>query len=197
VIATPGETLEAINGRPVINGWLVPHCYVGPFKYEGRDAQLFVEYLDDRSYLTLYEDPPDEQTCDKPGDECGAGLACRAGICGILQGPFHAAPGEAWVMGDNRNNSHDSRSWRGGLGGGVPFENIKGRAMFVWMSFAPNDQNEGHGFWSWLGIAPDRVFVNVMGRPVIPAGQDPSLDANLAKCLRERPSVSQTTPPAK
>jgi signal peptidase I len=94
-------------------------------------------------------------------------------------------------MGDNRNNSHDSRSWRGGLGAGVPFENIKGRAMFVWMSFGPGG-----------GISQDRLFVNVMGRPQIPTPheavpepRDANLDQALEKCMRERPTVEQTTPP--
>jgi len=77
------------------------------------------------------------------------------------------------------------RGW--GLGAGVPFENIKGRALFVWMSFGPGG-----------GIAQDRIFVNVMGRPKLP-GNLPDKDraplqANLDKCLRERPTVAETTP---
>jgi signal peptidase I len=184
VIAEPGDTLEAINGRPVLNGWLVPHCYVGQFRYENRTAEAFVEYLGDKSYFTLFDSNPDDQSC-AAGEDCSAsGLVCRSGVCGTLQGPFHVAPGEVWVMGDNRNNSHDSRSWRGGLGGGVPFENIKGRAMFVWMSFGPGG-----------GIAQDRLFVNVVGRPTLPAAQQATLGPALDKCLRERPPKEQTTPP--
>jgi signal peptidase I len=171
----------------VINGWLVPHCYVGPFHYESRTAELYVEYMGDKSYFTLFDTSPDEQTCGThPGEDCASsGLACRSGVCGTLQGPFKVAPDEVWVMGDNRNNSHDSRSWRGGLGAGVPFENIKGRAMFVWMSFGPGG-----------GIAQDRLFVNVLGRPKLPAQQEAALGPAVDKCLRERPPVSQTTPPA-
>lgn len=183
VIATPGDTLEAVDGRPVINGFLVPHCYVGPFKYEGHSADLYVEYLGEKSYLTLFENKPDDQACTR-NEDCSAGLGCR-GVCGIVQGPYKVAAEEAWVMGDNRNNSHDSRGWRGGLGAGVPFENIKGRAMFVWMSFGPGG-----------GIAQDRLFVNVMGHPKLPAAQEASLEAPLEKCLRERPPIAQTTPPA-
>jgi len=187
VIAEPEDTLDVINGRPILNGWLVPHCYVGKF---GRDeGSLYVEYLGERSYLTLFAademhpNGPDEPTC-KSQDECGLGQSCKAGICGHAQGPFKVGKSEVWVMGDNRYNSHDSRSWRGGQGAGVPFENIKGRAMFVWMSFAPGG-----------GIAQDRLFVNVMGRPKLPAAADPSLQGALDRCMRDRPPVSETTPP--
>ncbi|AKT43411.1 uncharacterized protein CMC5_076430 [Chondromyces crocatus] len=188
-IAIPGDTLEAINGRPILNGWLVPHCHVGPYRYEGRQAELYVEYLDEKSYFTLYDDNPDEQTC-KVESDCNAGLVCRKGLCGVLQGPFKVGPTEAWVMGDNRNNSHDSRSWRAGLGAGVPFENMKGRAMFVWMSFEPGG-----------GIAQDRLAVNVMGRPKLPGNLSDrdaaKLQSTLDQCLRERPSIADTTPPAR
>lgn len=182
VIATPGDVLEAIEGRPVVNGWLVPHCYVGPYRYEGRSAELYVEFLEDKSYLTLFDGKTDDQHCST-NDDCGAGLACRTDICGVLEGPFHVAADEAWVMGDNRDNSHDSRRWRGGLGAGVPFENIKGRAMFVWMSFGAGG-----------GIAQDRIFVSVVGRPTLTTAQD-SLQPALDRCMRERPPVALTTPP--
>ena len=187
VIATPGDTLEAINGRPIINGLLLPHCYVGKF---GKDeGALYIEFMEDRAYFTLFASDemhpngPDEPAC-RVQDDCGLGQTCKAGICGHHQGPFKVAKNEVWVMGDNRHNSHDSRSWHGGMGGGVPFQNIKGRAMFVWMSFAPGG-----------GIAQDRLFVNVMGRPKLPGGTDPSLQTAVDRCMRERPSVAAATPP--
>ena len=44
-------------------------------------------------------------------------------------GPYTVPPGALFVMGDNRDRSSDSRSW-----GIVPLENVKGKAMFIWLN---------------------------------------------------------------
>jgi signal peptidase I len=168
VIAVPGDKLEAKNGHPWINGWEVPSCLVGTYVYNDFDSplqhhegDLFIEYLGSESYLTFYD---------------------RAAAFPEYQGPFVAKPGEVWVMGDNRNNSHDSRMWWGGRGGGVPFENIRGRALFVWLSVSEN------------GVDGSRFLAPVMGRPKLPPAMK-GLEPGVDKCLRERPPIEKTTPP--
>jgi signal peptidase I len=96
------------------------------------------------------------------------------------QGPYEVKPGEVWVMGDNRHHSADSRAWpnsSGGLGRGVPEPNIKGRAMFVWAPLS-------------------RMFVDLMGSPVLPKGAPPELLTAIASCLEKRPAPAETVPPA-
>jgi signal peptidase I len=52
--------------------------------------------------------------------------------------------GHVFVMGDNRENSSDSRVW-----GPVPLENIKGKALFVWWSAQSRDA--GGILWDRIG----------------------------------------------
>jgi len=170
VIALPGDKLEAKNGHPWINGWEVPHCYAGVYSYTEIDApvpqhegDLYVEFLENEAFLTLY-------------DHASGGFAEK-------QGPFFVQPGEVYVMGDNRNNSHDSRLWFGGKGGGVPFANIRGKALFVWLSMTDS------------GVDWTRFGAPVMGSPRLPTAMK-GLEPAVEKCIHDRPSRAEATPPS-
>ena len=67
---------------------------------------------------------------------------------------FTVPPGEYFFMGDNRDNSLDSRWDRGGIGGlgTVPHENLIGKANYVIFSSAGRSM---FYFWTWR---PDRFF---------------------------------------
>ena len=56
-----------------------------------------------------------------------------------------------WMMGDNRNNSEDSRYW-----GFVPENHIVGKPIFIWLSIDPNGKGINKIRWN-------RVFTTVSG----------------------------------
>ena len=70
-----------------------------------------------------------------PDDETGGDFDVR-----VRYGPVTVPAGHYFMMGDNRDNSQDSRYW-----GFLPQEYIKGRALFVYFSFG-----EGSGLTSLL-----------------------------------------------
>ena len=57
-----------------------------------------------------------------------------------------------WMMGDNRNNSEDARTW-----GFVPYNHVVGKPVFVWMSWNTHAKGIGNK------IRWDRMFTTVGG----------------------------------
>jgi signal peptidase I len=128
VIGLPGDVVAYQDKKLMINGKPVPETPLPDYFDEERIgyAKQFEEDIDGRKnrilnnpavppFIVGAEDYPFRNNCDYND---------RGVICKV-------PPGNYFMMGDNRDNSADSRYW-----GFVPDANIVGRAFFIWMNFS-------------------------------------------------------------
>ncbi|MGA8786335.1 MAG: signal peptidase I [Polaromonas sp.] len=127
VVGIPGDEVAYLNKRLTINGKPLPKTPLPDFFDEDalRYAKQFQETNGDRTYHLLNDD-------ERPAFIAGADNFpfrdnCRYSSEGVV---CKVPEGQYFMMGDNRDNSLDSRYW-----GFVPEKNIVGKAFFVWMNF--------------------------------------------------------------
>ena len=128
VVGIPGDEVAFLNQKLSINGEPVPTKALGEFYDEDsmRYVPMFSEQLGAVEHRILV-DP--KRPAFFGGDQKTFPMHqnCRYQPEGVV---CKVPPGHYFMMGDNRDNSQDSRFW-----GFVPDENIVGRAFFVWMNF--------------------------------------------------------------
>jgi signal peptidase I len=128
VIGLPGDEVAYLNKRLTINGQPVPTELVPEFFDEStmRYSKQLQEQLGAVSHRLLNED---DRPAYIPGTEdFPLKDHCRYSFEGVV---CRVPQGHYFMMGDNRDNSLDSRYW-----GFVPDQNIVGKAFFVWMNFS-------------------------------------------------------------
>jgi signal peptidase I len=128
VVGLPGDTISYQNKRLSINGQPVSLKADGEFldkdklyytpRYTEKLGNVEHSILIDKDaagFITQTHQFPYQDKCHYNAD----GVVCQV------------PPGHYFMMGDNRDNSADSRYW-----GFVPDENIVGRAFFIWFNFS-------------------------------------------------------------
>ncbi|HVU01056.1 MAG TPA: signal peptidase I [Polyangiaceae bacterium] len=157
VIGLPGDRIKMDGLFPIINGWTVPSCNVGPYAYFTAGVRAYgrmrVEFLEDQAYLVLFGNTGPE-----------------------LEGEYTVKPSEVFVIGDDRSDSLDSRSLNSGFGGGIDLGLLQGRADRI-----------VYGLRADGSVDLDHLFRSLDTRFVLEGVSVSVLEERVRGCLAKRP----------
>ena len=132
VVGVPGDEVAYLNQKLYPNGKPVGLAPLDDYYDEDRRtySKQFKEQLPERAGAVDHRILVDPRLPSSYGNRARIfpyGENCRYSAEGVT---CKVPAGHYFMMGDNRDNSEDSRFW-----GFVPEQNIVGRAFFVWMNF--------------------------------------------------------------
>ncbi len=146
MIGLPGDKIQTIKGELHLNGVKIPrkrledYVRTNEYGFEERFERFEETMPNGKTYITL-----DKGYTPNKADDSDV---------------FLVPPGHYFAMGDNRDNSLDSR-WPKSVGVGyVPDENVIGKAMWITLSF--DNKSEIWEFWKWFPAERrERFFSNI------------------------------------
>lgn len=142
VIGLPGDTVQMVSGRVMLNGELLDYEPKGHFVFQVspslvKDSLMYRETLPDGEHYRVLDEVAGHPVDNTP--------------------VFEVPEGHIFVMGDNRDDSGDSR-YMHDLGY-VPLENIVGRAEIIFFSVKRGHSVEWYKPWRWPEMFRDnRIF---------------------------------------
>jgi signal peptidase I len=127
VVGVPGDEIAYLNQKLYLNGKLAETQALPEF-YDDDSTRYFKQYTEklgsvDHQILVDVQRPSYIRPTDPFPFKENCSYSAEGVTCKVPAGHY-------FMMGDNRDNSEDSRFW-----GFVPDQNIVGKAFFVWMNF--------------------------------------------------------------
>lgn len=162
VIAGPGQRVRIVDTVLYVDDVPYEHVNTGPAegyvdynegmrRWTHESARPVKERIGDEVHDIYISEPPQPITVNWPAPNVRGltGLQCDEVECTV-------EPGYVFVMGDNRDQSSDGRRW-----GAVPIDNVKGQALFIWMSVDGSERSVDLGRFTLPSFRWERLFQSI------------------------------------